>query len=351
MASVNKIKELANQREYSLALEIVDSQDLSKSLNPQFLRLCGDIFFHAKRYKDARKVLLMAHRLAPESKRIIASIVDLYLSVGYKELAQKYYDIYMFDADENTIETKQVKYAYDNAYGKEPAWLLSYLEASFHHNMDYEWSYKTYLLLKAVNRHDDAKALSDIYIPTYKNTEFANVIEDIEKDGGNTEDLIYVYAKQWIEDDSTEEQELRDEEEKLLAADELRIHPKEAEITIMFEEMGEGSEELSKRKLKKLIKEQEKQAREEEEKARQAEENGEQTDEDSPTQETEKGLFKKLFKKNKKVETEEEVKTEETTEVEKVEAETEVKEEAEETTEAEKVEAETEVKEEEEAVT
>ena len=28
MSSVNKIKELANSREYSLALEIIDSQDL-----------------------------------------------------------------------------------------------------------------------------------------------------------------------------------------------------------------------------------------------------------------------------------------------------------------------------------
>ncbi|MCM1273443.1 MAG: hypothetical protein NC225_01565 [Clostridium sp.] len=319
MASVNKIKELANQREYSLALEIVDSQDLSKSLNPQFLRLCGDIFSHAKRYKDARKVLLMAHRLAPESKRIIASMVELYLNIGYQELAQKYYDIYMFDADENTIETKQVKYAYDNAYKKEPAWLLSYLEASFHHNMDYEWSYKTYLLLKAVNRDDDAKALADVYLPTYKNTEFADIIENIENNGGSTEKLIYVYAKQWIEDDSEEEQELRNEEEKLLEADELRIHPKEAEITIMFEEMGDGTEELSKRKLKKLMKEQEKQAKEAEEQAKQAEENGGQEASDEPVQEQEKGLLKKLFKKNKKAEPSTE--TEKNTEAEKLGAE------------------------------
>ena len=44
MTSVNKIKELAEQREYELALDILDSQDLSKSLNPQFLRVCGDIY-------------------------------------------------------------------------------------------------------------------------------------------------------------------------------------------------------------------------------------------------------------------------------------------------------------------
>ena len=74
MASVNKIKELANAREYGLALDILDSQDLTKSLNPQFLRLCGEIYIYNKRYKDARHVLLIAHKLAPEAKRIIYTI-------------------------------------------------------------------------------------------------------------------------------------------------------------------------------------------------------------------------------------------------------------------------------------
>lgn len=70
MASVNKIKELANSREYSLALELVEHQDLTKSLNPQFLRLCGEIYIKNDKYKDARRCLIMAHRLGPESKRI-----------------------------------------------------------------------------------------------------------------------------------------------------------------------------------------------------------------------------------------------------------------------------------------
>ena len=68
MTSVNKVKELATAREYSLALEIIDSQDLTKSYNPQFIRLCGDVYLANGRYADARKVLLMAHKMAPEEK-------------------------------------------------------------------------------------------------------------------------------------------------------------------------------------------------------------------------------------------------------------------------------------------
>lgn len=99
MASVNKIKELANSREYSLALELVEHQDLTKSLNPQFLRLCGEIYIKNDRYKDARRCLIMAHRLGPESKRVLYTFVELYLRMGYFQLAKTYYDMYMFDAN------------------------------------------------------------------------------------------------------------------------------------------------------------------------------------------------------------------------------------------------------------
>ena len=75
MASVNKIKELASQREYSLALDIIDSQDLSKSLNSQFLRLCGEAFGSALTFgsvgaasapgqinaEDLREILALIH--------------------------------------------------------------------------------------------------------------------------------------------------------------------------------------------------------------------------------------------------------------------------------------------------
>ena len=79
MTSVNKIKELAEAKEYSLALEIIDSQDLTKSLNPQFLRLCGDVYAKCGRYKDARYTYLLAHKLSPEAKRVVFSLMKLLL--------------------------------------------------------------------------------------------------------------------------------------------------------------------------------------------------------------------------------------------------------------------------------
>lgn len=299
MASVNKIKELANAREYSLALEIVDSQDLSKSLNPQFLRLCGDIYSHAGRYKDARKVLVMAHRLAPESKRVIFSLIELHLNVGHEELAKRYYDIYLFGSDDS-IETRQAKYIYDNAHGEPAEKLIEYLESSYMHNMDYDWSFITYLLLIKLGRKSDAEALSDVYCATYKNSENSDCIGKIAEGDLEVDSLIYTYAKEWVEDNNEDECEVREQELKLIEDDELRIHPKEAEITIMFDEVGEGVEELSKRKMKKLIKEHEKQERELEEKEKMANEEAESQDDEAANSDNKKpGLFKKLFKKAK----------------------------------------------------
>ena len=54
MSSVNKIKELADNGDYSLALDILEHQDLSKSLSPQFIRICGEVYYENGRYADAR---------------------------------------------------------------------------------------------------------------------------------------------------------------------------------------------------------------------------------------------------------------------------------------------------------
>ncbi len=257
MASVNKIKELANQREYSLALDILDSQDLSKSLNPQFLRLCGDIYTRMGRYNDARKVLLMAHKMAPEAKRVIFSLVFLYLKVGYTELAKTYYDLYMFDADEGSMETKQLQYIMEKASGKKPDELVDYIAPYYSHNLDYDWSYETYLNYIMVGRDKDAGSLADDYIATFKNTENSYNIEKIRNKEVVVDDFFFVFADEQVEDTEPDQEELRNQEKELLRLDDLRIHPIEAEITIMVDDYDEP-EFGTKLKMKKLLKKQRK---------------------------------------------------------------------------------------------
>ena len=313
MTSVNKIKELAEQREYSLALEIVDSQDLTKSLNPQFLRLCGEIYIKTNRLLDARKVLIMAHKLAPEGKRVIYSLTYLYLKMGYKELAKKYYDLYLFDADENNSETKQIKYIYKKAGRYELEELESLLTPLYVHNMDYEWSFETFLLFYINGKKHEAEILASDFCATFKNSEYSRAIENILAQKEDAKMYFDVFSSKSVEDNDPEQEDIRQEESVLLEADDLRIHPKEAEITIMVDD-DEEVDVGTKRKLKKFRKNQEKQKNIENSELDSEDEDvsddvddvsqdeTENADEDTDIVEKQKvkGLFKKVFSKIKR---------------------------------------------------
>ena len=243
MASVNKIKELANSREYSLALELVEHQDLTKSLNPQFLRLCGEIYIKNDRYKDARRCLIMAHRLGPESKRVLYTFVELYLRMGYFQLAKTYYDMYMFDA--NAYDSRDMEYVWNKHEHADDYKTLEPLIAGYAHNLDYDRSF-------------------ELYHASFKNSDNSQIILDIEAGKVKVDTYFDIYADTEAVDDDPDMEALRAEEQELLATDDLRMHPKEAEITIMYEDSytPAGSE----KKVQKMLKKQEREEQRKEKK-------------------------------------------------------------------------------------
>ncbi len=262
MASVNKIKELANSREYSLALELVEHQDLTKSLNPQFLRLCGEIYIKNDRYKDARRCLIMAHRLGPESKRVLYTFVELYLRMGYFQLAKMYYDMYMFDA--NAYDSRDMEYVWNKHEHADDYKTLEPLIAGYAHNLDYDWSFELYLLYKKEEKQNEAATLAELYHASFKNSDNSQIILDIEAGKVKVDTYFDIYADTEAVDDDPDMEALRAEEQELLAADDLRMHPKEAEITIMYEDSytPAGSE----KKVQKMLKKQEREEQRKEKK-------------------------------------------------------------------------------------
>ena len=262
MASVNKIKELANSREYSLALELVEHQDLTKSLNPQFLRLCGEIYIKNDRYKDARRCLIMAHRLGPESKRVLYTFVELYLRMGYFQLAKTYYDMYMFDA--NAYDSRDMEYVWNKHEHVDDYKTLEPLIAGYAHNLDYDWSFELYLLYKKEEKQNEAATLAELYHASFKNSDNSQIILDIEAGKVKVDTYFDIYADTEAVDDDPDMEALRAEEQELLAADDLRMHPKEAEITIMYEDSytPAGSE----KKVQKMLKKQEREEQRKEKK-------------------------------------------------------------------------------------
>lgn len=262
MASVNKIKELANSREYSLALELVEHQDLTKSLNPQFLRLCGEIYIKNDRYKDARRCLIMAHRLGPESKRVLYTFVELYLRMGYFQLAKTYYDMYMFDA--NAYDSRDMEYVWNKHEHADDYKTLEPLIAGYAHNLDYDWSFELYLLYKKEEKQNEAATLAELYHASFKNSDNSQIILDIEAGKVKVDTYFDIYADTEAVDDDPDMEALRAEEQELLAADDLRMHPKEAEITIMYEDSYTPAS--SEKKVQKMLKKQEREEQRKEKK-------------------------------------------------------------------------------------
>ena len=262
MASVNKIKELANSREYSLALELVEHQDLTKSLNPQFLRLCGEIYIKNDRDMDARRCLIMAHRLGPESKRVLYTFVELYLRMGYFQLAKTYYDMYMFDA--NAYDSRDMEYVWNKHEHADDYKTLEPLIAGYAHNLDYDWSFELYLLYKKEEKQNEAATLAELYHASFKNSDNSQIILDIEAGKVKVDTYFDIYADTEAVDDDPDMEALRAEEQELLATDDLRMHPKEAEITIMYEDSytPAGSE----KKVQKMLKKQEREEQRKEKK-------------------------------------------------------------------------------------
>ena len=245
MTSVNKIKELAEAKEYSLALEIIDSQDLTKSLNPQFLRLCGDVYAKCGRYKDARYTYLLAHKLSPEAKRVVFSLMKLYLDIGYKKLAETYYNMYMFDASNTDLETRVVRYVYEKSKGMDYTIIDDYIVDDYEHTLDEEWSYEAILLLYLNDQLERAKALSTEYIASFKNSPNVVIVQDLLDGKIKARDCFFVFPEE-IEDDDPEQEEERNLEKELLAADDLRMHPKEPEILYMEDDFDVPFEKKSK---------------------------------------------------------------------------------------------------------
>jgi hypothetical protein len=314
MTSVNKIKELAAAREYSLAFDLIESQELSRSLNPQFLRLCGEVYVHMGEYEKARGTFIMARKLAPEAKRVMSDLVDLYYRAGYFELAETYYNIYMFDADSQNNETRQLAYIRAKALNKDNSEAMDELGEYYADNLDYDWSFELFLLYIKLGQTDKAKLLCRDYSASFKKSANAELMVQIIDGTEDVDKFFSVYATSSVTDNKEaetspvwKESPIWKEEKKLLDADELRIHPKEPEITIMVDD----DEELTlgdKRKFKKFMKEYEKA----EKKAEEQQSNDEHSDNDEESEHVsadepqtsqeetgKKSFFGKLFGKNK----------------------------------------------------
>ena len=266
MSSVNKIKELADNGDYSLALDILEHQDLSKSLSPQFIRICGEVYYENKRYPEARAALVKAHAMAPAGNKIIYSLIKLYLSMGFTQLAEHYFEIYTFNQANKDAGTYRLEYMIAKAHRKPVNELYSILVSANDVETDEEWDFEMLLLHAYIRNREKFDSACVEFRAHYKNSSHLYMLDKLM--GGDVESMIYCYPDTEMSDDDPEQADTRANENKILEEDDLRMHPKDAKIMIMVEDDAPVTSSMKFKQMwirSKDKKEQKKEARQEEE--------------------------------------------------------------------------------------
>ena len=253
MANVNKIKQMAERHEYNLAVDILDSQNLERSLNPQFLRSCAEIYENVGRLREARQLYVKAHSMAPVANRIIFSIMNFYLKRGFKGLAERYYEEYEANVTGLSGEFSEGSYIMKKAARSELSVLHDMLYPGFRDQLDENWSFELFLILYLMDKKEEYEILSSDYLATFKDGYNTQTVVDILDGRVKAETYFYIYPKEESADNDPEEESIRAQEEEVLKADYLRRNPQsqDAVITEMYDDVKTGSKFLNKIKKNK----------------------------------------------------------------------------------------------------
>ncbi|MBE5925217.1 MAG: hypothetical protein E7271_12300 [Lachnospiraceae bacterium] len=232
ISSINQIKELAEQKKYAEALEILDTQDLDKSINPQFLRISGEIFRENKRYFDSWRTLLRSHEMAPQGTRIIADIIMLHLELGYFSRAKKYYEQFLFYSTDDDLTKDYVEYIFKKATGTDVKELASILIPILENMPEDKWNFEAVLLYDKLDRKDKALEESQYILENFKESNYIKPVIEYIDDKLDVDEYFYVYPKEEVPENKELYAELIEKEDKLLEADHLRMYPPEAKIMV-----------------------------------------------------------------------------------------------------------------------
>ena len=280
MSSVNKIKELAASGDYSLALDILEHQDLTRSLSPQFIKICGEVYYENGRYSEARAALVKAHSMAPVGNKIIYSLIKVYLSEGFYSLVDTYYDIYKFNQNEKDAGTYRIEYMIAKAKRKSFKELYGILISANEAETDAAWDFEMLLLYAAMGNMEKLQSETEIFCATYKGSPYIENVNRLRDKSYDVEKAIYCYPASEQEDDSKEQEEIRTFEQKVLEADHLRMFPKDPKITLMVDDREpvpnsvKFKQMLLKSKEKKELKKQQKKEQQENEQSEEKKDKG-----------------------------------------------------------------------------
>lgn len=308
MSSVNKIKELAENGEYGLALDILENQDLSKSLSPQFIRVCGEVYYENHKYREARAALVRAHSMAPAGNKILFSLIQLYLTMGFRTLADKYYEVYKFNLEGRDDAGKiRLEYLFAKADRKPVSELHAILISANDKEKAEQWEYEHLLILAALKEQEKLKYEGEVFKATYKKSIYIDGVNELLAGTADPEKELYCFPENEVADDAAEDADTRKMEEKVLEADDYRLNPTAPIITLMVEndEPVSSAMKIKQTLARNKAKREEKKEKKKLAKA-EAESNAQNTEGENPETASEnhekKGFFKRRMSKQEEEE-------------------------------------------------
>lgn len=252
ISSINRIKELADEKRFAEALEILDTQNLDKSINPQFLRISGEIFRENKRYYDSRKYLIKAHQMSPQGTRIISELIQLYLELGYYTRAQKYYEEYMFYVSPEDVQKDYVEYIMKKAQGADIKEIASILIPILETMPEDRWNFEAVLLYDKMDRKDKALEECQYILENYKDSIYVEPVIQYIDDQLDVDTYFMQYPKEEQTEDTELFGDLIGQEDAILEADHLRMYPPEARIMVEADDKdGIDARPVKEKKKKK----------------------------------------------------------------------------------------------------
>ena len=220
MQHINLVKELVEQQKYHEAVEVIDQVDITKSLNPQFLKLCGEVFMENKRYRESRDILVKAHKMSPNGIRIIYEMVRLYLRMGYYTKAELYYILYEAYCNKEGREHYTLLYLMSKAKREDNEVVLDYLETLCKLEQTDKWEIQLMMLYRKMGEEEKAQEVALKIKEMWPNSPFLSYIPDIQKADLELLDHYFNrYPKEEIEEDYYHDKALIDMEDEQLKQD------------------------------------------------------------------------------------------------------------------------------------
>ena len=138
---VEQITKLLAEKDYKAAAKISDSIDWRRVRSVSTLTMIGEVYEGARRYEDARDILLMAYEKAPIGRRLAYRLTEVCIKGNDFKGAKKYYEDFV-NLSPNDNRKYELLYEIYKKQGVAISKRIAILEEYVKNNVDEYWCYE-----------------------------------------------------------------------------------------------------------------------------------------------------------------------------------------------------------------